>query len=265
LVAVAVSRFATCINTMDLELRVDLPAAIISKGVQELANEAVACTRVDVCFSPLYVVLVLTFKRTTSLKSLTIRPPSEGSLQTFESLERSRMLETSIQQTLGGFKARDLSHGYIQGYHSPSTLYHSVFAAIDSTKLKLDRLELPGSSVNLIRHCFAPTLHLYRSLAVHHPSMRDVSSLTLRLDIFPVHPSDAAAALDKIFKNSVSLEELDLNLRPTYTWITTEDSWKPASIPTAKACSFGLARRECRDISTYCIRPCHSFPNPRPD
>jgi hypothetical protein len=155
LAAVAVSLFATCINTIDLELRVNLPAAIISKDVQELANVAVACKRVDVCFSPVYAILVLTFKRTTNLRNLIIRPPSEGSLQTFESLERSGMLEVSIQQALGRVEERILSHGYIQGYPSPSTLYHNVLAAIEFTKLKLDLLEQPGSSVNMIQHCLA--------------------------------------------------------------------------------------------------------------
>jgi hypothetical protein len=222
LAAVAASRFATCINTLDLELRLDLPASLMSKDVQELANEAIPCRLVDACFSPVYQLLVLTFKHTINLKSLIIRPPSDGSFQKFASLNHSELLETPIHQALGGFEERDLSHGYVQGYHSPRTLYHSVFAAINFTKLKLDRLELPSASVDMIQHFFVPTLHLYRSLAVHHPWMRGVSSLTLRLDIFPVNPSDAAAALDKILENSVNLEELDLNLGPTYRAFATD-------------------------------------------
>jgi hypothetical protein len=220
--AVVESRFANCINTIDLELKVGWPASNISKDIQDVVSQAVACWRVDVCLSPVYAILVFTFKRTTNLRSLIIRPPSKGSLQTYEFLARSRLLETAIQQTFGGLDRRDLSHGYIEGFHFPSTIYHSVFAAIAFTKLKLDRLELRGSSINMIQHCFAPTLHLYRSLVIHHPWVRDVSSLTLLLDIFPVHPFDAAAALDRILKNSINHAELSLDLRPTRNWVTTD-------------------------------------------
>jgi hypothetical protein len=220
--AVAESRFASCINTIDLELEVGWPASKISKDTQDIVSQAVTCKQVDVCLSPLYAILVFSLKRTTNLRSFIIRPPSEGSFRTFEFLVRDRLLETATQQTLGGLDKRGLSHGYIEGFHSPSTLYHSVFAAIAFTKLKLDRLELRGSSINMIQQRFAPTLHLYRSLVLHHSWVRNVSSLTLQLDIFPVHPFDAAAALDRIFKSSVNLAELSLDLRPTCDWITTD-------------------------------------------
>lgn len=213
--AIASSRFGSCINTIDLELDLDLPGSLLSLGLQEVALQAKPCKDVDFCFSPVFRLLACTFTHTTNLRNLIIRPPSDISNRELSLLSHTRILERLTHGGHGEIEEEELSHGYVPGYHSPRCLYHSIFAAVNTAKVRLERIELLDSSNEVVQIQFAPSISVLRTLAIY-PCIQTLCALTLRLDIFQINSLPAAAALEGILKNSANLKQFDLNLRPTF-------------------------------------------------